>query len=331
MKRWFWPAVALAFAASAQPAAAAPPLRPVAELELPGPPGERFDYLRIDPVGKRLFVTHLGAAQVYVVSLPDLKLAGIIKGTPGVEDVAHVPELNRLYTTNWGENKIGVVDLATLQVIERIATADKPDGIAFAPPFGKVYVSNERARIASIIDVRTNKEVKAISFNSQTGMPRFDAVAGKVYVNLQQRNTVAVIDARTDTVEGEIAVPGCQANHGMALDATNRRAFIACEGNNVLVVLDLDRKTAIAQFPIGRGNDFVEFDAGLNRIYIPAAGTMTVIQQDDPNHYRALEPVPIAASVHTVAVDPETHRVYVPLQQENGRPAAKLVVYEPAP
>lgn len=327
MKPWLCTLVALQLLV-ASAAAAAPALKKVAELDLPGPLGERFDYMRIDHAGKRLFVTHLGASQVYVVSLTDLKVAATIKGTPAVEDVAFVPELNRLYTTNWGENKIGVIDLATMQVVDRIPTAEKPDGIEYASKFGKLYVSNERARVESVIDVRTNQQIKAIPFRSQTGMPRFDPVANKVYVNLQDLNTIAVIDPQTDTVEAEIPVPGCRGNHGMALDPAGRRAFVACEGNNVLVVMDLETRQPVAQFDIGRGNDFIEFDVGLRRVYVPAGGVMTVIQQDGPDRYRALEPFPIAIGVHTLAVDQQTHRVYVAQQQENNRPDAKLVVYE---
>lgn len=107
---------------------AAPALRAVGTIDLPGLPGERFDYLRVDEVGRRLFVTHLGAGQIYVVSLGDHKVA-TIRGAQGVEDVAYVPELNRLYTSNWGENRIGVADLDTMQVIDRIPTATKPDGM----------------------------------------------------------------------------------------------------------------------------------------------------------------------------------------------------------
>lgn len=312
------------------PANAAPALRKVAEVDLPGPPGQRFDYMRIDDAGRRLFVTHLGAGQIYVVSLSDLSVAGTVAGTPRVEDVAHVPELNRLYTSNWGDNTIGVVDLATLTVVERIPTANKPDGIEYAAAAGKVYVSNELARVVSVIDVRSNQTVKTIRFPSETGMPRYDAVAGKVYVNLQDVDMIAVIDVHTDAVEAEIALPGCNGNHGMALDVAKRRAFVACAGNNVLVVVDLDRRQVIGRFNIGRGSDFVDFDAALGRIYVPCSdGTLAIIQQDDADHYRALDPLPVSPGVHTVAVDPTTHRVYVAEQIAGGRAVARLVVYEP--
>jgi hypothetical protein len=32
--------------------------------------------------------------------------------------------------------------------------------------------------------------------------------------------------------------------------------------------------------------------------------------------------------VHSLAVDPATHRLYAPEQQENGQPVARMIVYE---
>lgn len=191
-------------------------------------------------------------------------------------------------------------------------------------------MSNERAKAVSSIDVQTNKVLNVIAFRSETGMPRYDAPTGKLYVNLQDLDRVAIIDVATDAVEREIPLPGCRANHGMALDSKNRRAFIACQGNNVLIVLDLDKLTVIARIETGRGSDFVEYDAGMRRIYVPCSdGTMTIVQQDDADHHSKLETFPVSRGVHTVAVDPVTHRVYVPEQLVDGRPAARLSIYEP--
>jgi hypothetical protein len=35
--------------------------------------------------------------------------------------------------------------------------------------------------------------------------------------------------------------------------------------------------------------------------------------------------------VHSLAVDTATHRVYAPEQQEDGRPVARMIIYEPVP
>jgi hypothetical protein len=44
-----------------------PTLKKAAEFDLPGPPGERFDYLRIDPDDHYLISAHLAVKQTYVI------------------------------------------------------------------------------------------------------------------------------------------------------------------------------------------------------------------------------------------------------------------------
>jgi hypothetical protein len=42
-----------------------------------------------------------------------------------------------------------------------------------------------------------------------------------------------------------------------------------------------------------------------------------------------MEDFPVQKLVHSLAVDAATHRVYVPEQQEDGKPIARIVIYEP--
>jgi len=49
---------------------------------------------------------------------------------------------------------------------------------------------------------------------------------------------------------------------------------------------------------------------------------------DDPDHYRKLADFPVQKKVHSLAVDPATHRVYAPEQEADGKPVARMVVYE---
>src|SRR2546425_182482 len=216
-----------------------------------------------------------------------------------------------------------------MSVIKRLPTEEKPDGIAYAAPFHKAYVSNERAKAESIIDVRTDTIVKVLRFDSETGVPQYDPVARKVYVNLQDRNIFAVIDPAKDAVVGRHPVQGCRGNHGMALDPEHHRAFLSCEGNDTLTVFNLDTHQAIAFLPMASGPDVIKLDPGLKRIYVAcSSGAISVFQMDDPDHYRKLEDFPVQKKVHSLAVDPETHRVYAPEQEEAGKAVARMVVYE---
>src|SRR5881397_1131450 len=313
----------------AQPAAGHHSLRQIAEFDLPGPPGKRFDYLTIDEDDNYLLSAHLGAGLLYVIDLKTNAVVKTVRDVPGVEGVAYVAEGKKVYTANWGENKIGVADLARATVIKRLPTEAKPDGIAYAAPFHKAYVSNERAKVESVIDVRTDTIVKVLRFDSETGVPQYDPIARKVYDNLQDQNMLVVIDPATDAVVGRYPVQGCRGNHGMAVDPEHHRAFLSCEGNDTLTVFDLDARRAIGHLPMAKGADVVMFDPGLGRIYVAcSSGAISVFQMDDPTHFRKLEDVPVERHIHSLAVDPRTPRVYAPAEQEKGRPASKMFVFE---
>ena len=124
-----------------------------------------------------------------------------------------------------------------MKVIKKLPTEAKPDGSAYAAPFHKLYVSDERGKAEAVVDVQQDKIIKTLHFDSETGMPQYDPVARKIYVNLQDQNVFAVIDPASDEVVGRYSVGKCDGNHGMALDPEHRRAFLACEGNELMAVL----------------------------------------------------------------------------------------------
>src|SRR5882762_7636250 len=235
-------------------------LKQIATIDLPGPKGERFDYLTMDDEDHYLLSAHLAAGILYVIDLRTNKLVKAIPGVPGVEGVEYVPGLKKVYTSDSGDNKIGVVDLKTMTVIKTLPTEAKPDGSTYAEPFRKVYVSDERGKAEAVVDVDKDEIVKTLKFTSETGMPQYDPVARKVYVNLQDEDTFAVIDPATDTVVARYPVGRCKGNHGMALDSAHHRAFLVCEGNHLLAVFDLDAHKSIAFLPLPAGPDVVKFD-----------------------------------------------------------------------
>jgi DNA-binding beta-propeller fold protein YncE len=304
-------------------------LKEVTKFDLPGPGGKRFDYLTIDAEDGYLLSAHLAADQTYVIDLATNRVVATIADTPGAEGVEYVPELKKFYTSNSHDNTIGVVDLKQLKVVKKLKTEAKPDGSAYAAPFHKLYVSDERGKAEAVVDVTKDEIVKTLHFESETGMPQYDPVARKVYVNLQDQDTFAVIDPATDTVADRYAIGKCKGNHGMALDPEHHRAFLACEGNELMTVLNLDKKTPIAFFPLPGGPDVIKFDPGLRRIYVACySGAIAVFHQDDADRYRKLEDFRVQHAVHTVAVDLKTHKLYTPEQEEDGKPVARMVVYE---
>jgi len=257
-------------------------LKQVATFDLPGPGGKRFDYLTIDADDHYLISAHLAAGQTYVIDLRTNKVVATIADTPGAEGVEYVPELKKFYTSNAGDNTIGVVDLKQMKVIKKLKTEAKPDGSTYAAPFHKLYVSDERGKAEAVVDVTKDEIIRTLHFESETGMPQYDPVAKKVYVNLQDQNIFAVIDPTTDEVVGRYSVGRCKGNHGMTLDPDHHRAFLSCEGNELMTVFDLDKNQPLAFLAMAGGPDVIKFDPGLKRIYVAcSSGAISVFQMDD--------------------------------------------------
>ena len=304
-------------------------LKRLTTFDLPGPAGKRFDYLTIDDDDRYLLSAHLAAGQTYVIALNTNRVVGVVMDTPGVEGVEYVPQLKKFYTSNSGDHTIGVVDLKQMMVIKKLKTESKPDGSAYATPFHKLYVSDETGKAEAVVDVEKDEIIATLHFDSETGMPQYDPVARRVYVNLQDQNLIAVIDPATDKVVARYSVGQCKGNHGMTLDPEHHRAFLACERNNLMTVFDLDKQVAIAYLPLPDGADVIKFDAGLGRIYVACySGALTIFHEDDPDHYRKLEDFRVEHGVHSLAIDPKTHRIYVPEQEESGKPVARMVVFD---
>lgn len=306
-----------------------PLLRLTGYIEVTGPKGKRFDYLTIDPAKNYLFATHLGAGLLYVIDLKTNKVIKTIADLPGIEGVEVAADANKVYTSNWYENKIGVVDLDSLKLLKKIPTEAKPDGVAYAAPFHKIYVSDERGKAEAVVNTGKDEVVTTLHFDSETGNVRFDSVSQRVLVNLQDKNLLAEIDPATDQEVARYPLGNCRGNHGMALDSAHRLAFLVCEDNNLLAVFDLGSHKVTASLPLPDGGDVVAYDSGLRRIYVACySGFISVFREDDAQHVRKLADVPVQKKVHSLAVDPGTHKLYAPEQEEQGQPAARIAIFD---
>ncbi|NUP46343.1 MAG: hypothetical protein HOW97_03365 [Catenulispora sp.] len=145
---------------------------------------------------------------------------------------------------------------------------------------------------------------------------------------MQSRNTLAEIDPATLAITRRLDLPGCDHDHGLALDAAERLAFVACDGNARLLTVDLDAWKVTANQPVGVDPDVLAYDPAAARLYVACeSGWLTVANR----HGKTLNitgSAHLADGAHVVAVDPVTHRSYYPVPAgPGGRPA--LLIEEP--
>jgi len=309
------------------PALPGPILRVVADVPLPGPP-VRFGYVSLDAGKDRLYIAHMGAGSIVVFDLKGRRVTTTIADVPGVTGVLAVPALRRVYASVTRLHQVSVIDDRTLRVVARLGDVGFPGAIAYAPDQRKIYVADEGGGGMLVIDGRTDRVLHTIRLDGEAGATLFDPGSRCVVVAVPSRNEVYVIDPASERILGRFELAGAARPHGLAIDPVARRVFVAAEGNARLVTADLRTMRVIDTDPVGDAPDAVAFDPGWRRLYVAAeTGVVSVFTETSAGLVHEGDiAVPHA---HTIAVDPRTHLVYLPLQDVSGRPVLRIMTSDP--
>ena len=299
------------------------PLKVVADIPLPGA-AVRFDYQSFDRTHGRLYMAHMNADQLVVFDAKKREVVANLDGFPKVHGVLAVPEINRIFASATGEHRLAIVDLETLKILATPGPIKYPDGIAYAPGPRRVFVSDEHGDADAVIDAATNTLIATIHLGGGAGNTVYDPGSGRIFVAVHEKNELVSIDPATAKIIGHHPVPGIESPHGIVLDVDARLAFVAGEENNKLAVLDLTSDQVLAIYAVGKDPDVLAFDPALKLLYVSAeSGNVTVF----PENGKSLVNVGSLSMphAHTVSVDPDTHLVYFPLQNLNGKPVLRIM------
>jgi YVTN family beta-propeller protein len=269
-----------------------------------------WDYLALDASGRRLFVTRDN--RVDVIDTTSGMVTGSIADTAGAHGVALAPQLQRGYISNGRTATVTAFDLETLHTLATVKVSGiNPDAIVFEPVGKHVLTFNGGSSNASVLDPTTLAAVATIALPDKPEFAVADA-SGHVFVNIESdAGQLVVIDALSLKVIATWPLPGCARPTGLALDRAHKRLFSVCS-NKVLAVTDADSGRGVARIAIGEHPDAAAYDAGLGLIFSSnGEGTMTVIHEDDADHYRGVATLPTQKSARTLALDPALHRIYL--------------------
>ena len=303
-----------------------------------------WDILTIDSAARRLYLSH--ATKVVVVDLEKNSVAGEIADTPGVHAFIAVPDLQRGFSSNGKENKTSVVDLKTLETISKIETGKNPDAMVYDSHRGELYVFNHKGSSATVIDARAAKPVATISLGGNPEFGVADSTAGRIYCNLEDKSEVAVIDATKHEVIAHWPLAPGKEPTGIALDAKHQRLFVTCH-NKMMAMLDATTGKVLATVPIGAGVDGCAFDDASQLVFASCGeGTTTIAKEDTAEKLSVVQQLKTERGARTIALDPKTHRIYLPTAQLQPAPSPapgatparptivpntfKLLVYGPA-
>ena len=331
MKNLFFAApLALALSGPALAQTAPAPYRLLRTIPIGGEGG--WDYLKVDPAGERLYLSH--GTQVDVLDLKTHKVIGHIANTPGVHGIDVVPGANRGYITCGRANQCVIFDLKTLQAIGApVATGPKPDALLYDAFSKRVFLFSNEGGKSTVLDGATGAVVGTAELGGDAEAPATDD-RGTIFVNIEDKSEVIAFNAQTLAVRGRYPLAPGEEPTGLAYDPKTNRLFSAC-ANEKLVVTDSQTGRQVAVLPIGKGVDGATFDPATQHIITSnGSGTFTVVHQDSPTKYSVVATLPTERGARTITLDPQTHHLFTctadygptpPATTENPRPRPSIV------
>ena len=299
-----------------------------AHWKVGGPGG--WDLLAVDDAARRLYLSR--SDRVVVLDADSGKVAGEIAHTDGVHGIAIAADLGRGYTSNGKANSVTVFDLKTLKQINDVKIdGQNPDVILYDQGKHRLYTFNGRSKDASVLDAKTLAPIGTIALG---GKPEF-AVSdgrGRMYVNVEDKAELAVVDESTLKVVATWPLESCEEPTGLAFDNAHHRLFSVCQ-NEKMIVTDSSDGHRVASVTIGEGPDGAVFDASRALVFSSngAAGTLTIVHEDDPEHFHVVDNVATQKSARTLTLDPKTHRLFLPAAEFGATPAATTEQPKPRP
>ena len=269
----------------------------------------RYDYLRVDPDMRRLYVSH--ATRVEVLDVDTGAKVGEVGPMRGIHGIAVVPDLGRGFITAGSDRTVVMFDLRTLKIVKVITGLGvKPDAIEYDPQTRRVYVANGASGGITVIDPAKGEIAATVPIEGKLEGLAFDG-RGRLFVNTEDKSIIQVVDTRTLRPLAAWPIAPVEGGTGLAIDAVHHRLFSA-GGNQMLAVVDSDTGVLVATPEIGEDPDGDAFDPANGLIFTSnMTGTVTVLHEDSPGAYSVVQSVPTAFGARTIAFDPKTGRIFL--------------------
>ena len=287
------------------------------------------DYVAVEAATGRVFVSR--STHMMVVEGATGKVIGDILNTPGVHGAGFSTKAGHGFTTNSGDQTVTMFDLKTLAVIKQIKVGPGLDGIMYDEPDDKIILTNHSRPIGTLTAIDPNTGDIVATVELEDTAPEGAAADGKghIFVNNEGTSTIQVIDVKTWKATASWPLAPCDGPTGIAYDKATNRIFSGCSTTSVVV--DASTGKVVASIANGTRVDALGWDPAKKLIFIPngGEGNVTVVHQDSADKYTVVATVTTVPGAKTIAVDPNTHNVYL-FQPERG-PAPAPAAGAPPP
>jgi DNA-binding beta-propeller fold protein YncE len=290
-----------AIAAPQAPSRELAPLQLIQKIPAPGVAG-RIDHFTAFPKRRLLIFAALGNNSMEIVNTFQAKVAQSVKGLDEPQGVLYVPGFDKIFIANAGNGTVKVYDGKTYTLRKSIdlGAESDTDNLRWDEDSKRVYVGvvGGIAMIDAATEDHVGTDLKGSGGHSESF--QLEKKGSRVFVNVPDDGSVVnVIDRKTGALT-KWGLNGAKANYPMALDEDDHRLFVVTRRPPFLIVLDTNTGKEVARVPVGGSCDDVYYDAERKRIYaIAGEGFISVVQQNDPDHYTLAANITSAVGVRT--------------------------------
>lgn len=351
---------AFLLASAGAPPALAATLQQAASIAIPGAPMKVFGAIFVDPALHRAFLADLSNKSVDILDTNANKFVtrvggfvGVRKGggASGPQSVAVANEGRQVWATD-GDSTVKVIDLSSGKIVDSIATGGKrrTGELAYDPLDHIMLATNpdERTQFVTLISTEPGYKILAkISFPAATeGIERsvYSPLTGRFYVpvpSLDKARTeggIAEIDPRRGKLVALLRTTGCNPHSVQVVSRI--RLYIGCNfgrpgpsgPKGQLAAFDLPHDRIVATGAGLGGDGETAIDPTLGQYYAsanknPGGPVLRVVDLAD---MRAIQTIRTWNGSHSVALDPGTHKLYLPAAAGVAPCGGCVVVYAPA-
>jgi len=225
---------------------------------------------------------------------------------------------HRLFLTAEKNAAVEIFDLQTNKLIHTLTDIDEPHSMIYRTDLKKLFVIDGGAAEVKIYQGETYKRLGAIKLEDDADSMTYDPATKYLYVVNGGKGAkmayclISIIDTTTDKKLGDIKIDS-DSVEALALEKSGPRIFVNITGKDAVGVVDREKRTVMATWPIGqeaKHNVAMAFDEAAHRLFISTSNPekLIILNSDSGAIVASL---PCGHMVDDMAYDANTKRIYL--------------------
>ena len=222
---------------------------------------------------------------------------------------------HRLFATPEDYHALLVLDSRNGKIIQTVHGIEKPHAVAYREDLDRIYVTDGEAGVVRVIDGKSYKIIKSVPLQLDADAMSIDPATKLLYVVSGGKDvkmtysTLSVVDSTAGQKLTDIKVDG-DTLEVMSLESSSPRLFLNNRAKNEIEVIDRDKRTIVATWPVtlGKTNVSMAYDEANQRLFVGCRGGQIVVF--DTQTGKELQALKIAEGIDDLHFDPHSKLLF---------------------